>query len=254
MTHSTLTRSVSERTRYAPRLRFGLVSNRLASSIQGSEDFVPRLPAEKELAAVAEKGKVTSTSGAASSATATANVTAAKAAGETPPALADPNNTGLVLVGWSPYRLNFPYQAHLRRIADQFSSLRRFMGMKFPGIFVWQIPSDAIENLKFRLKWQDRESITDFFCDTLQNLQDLEKFAASNVSLSMPKDSAPTDLLSAQANLLHELANERRTPDPQGTPEDGQESVGHGIGRCLRGALEGDPRSRRAARKDLQDA
>jgi hypothetical protein len=136
---------------------------------------VPRLPAEKELAAVAEKGKVTSTSGAASSATATANVTAAKAAGETPPALADPNNTGLVLVGWSPYRLNFPYQAHLRRIADQFSSLRRFMGMKFPGIFVWQIPSDAIENLKFRLKWQDRESITDFFCDTLQNLQDLEK-------------------------------------------------------------------------------
>jgi len=165
----------------------------------GSEDYVPKLPPEKEPAAAAEKGAAASATNTAGAAT-----TAPETGGEPSPA-PDANNIGLVLVGWSPYRLSLPYQTQLQMVANQVSRFRRFMGMKLTAISVWQVSSNVIENLKFRLKLQDPETITDLLCDTLHDLRDLEHFAASDVSLSEQSDAALPDFLAAQANLINVL-------------------------------------------------
>ena len=185
----------------------GLSSLKAMNDLQGSEDYGPDLSADNKPAAT--NGKVATSASPAPSTAATPNVTAANPEDEIPPAADDPRKIGLVLVGWSPYRLNFPYGSQLRMVANHFSKLRRYMGMTFPAISVWQISPDAIENLRFRLNWQDREIITEFFSDSMHNLHDLERFAAPDVSLTLPKASAFTDLISAQDSYLHELTNDR---------------------------------------------
>ena len=184
----------------------GLGFLQATNELRGSEDYLPHLPAAKASAEAAKTGTAASATGPTSSVAAQADETKTK--GEFAPAVPGSSNIGLVLVGWSPYRLSFPFDAQLRRIANHFSSVRRHMGMTFPGISVWHVSVAAIENLKFRLKWQDPEIITDFLFASLNDLQDLEKFAGPDVSLSPPVGSAFTDLLTAQDNLMRELTND----------------------------------------------
>ena len=184
----------------------GLGFLQVTSELHGSEDYVPRMPAAIASAEAAKAGPAASPTGPTSSVAAQADEMKTK--GEFSSAVPGSNHIGLVLVGWSPYRLSFPFDSQIRRIANHFSCLRRHMGMKFPGISVWHVSSAAIENLKFRLKWKDPEIITDFLFDSLHALQDLEKFAGSDVSLSPPTASAFTDLLSAQDNLMREHSND----------------------------------------------
>jgi len=112
----------------------------------------------------------------------------------------------LIIVGWSPWKLTYPYARLLTRVADYLGSVSRNMDVEF-DISVWQPDRAEIEKLRARLKWRYLPKITESLSECLDNddrFFELDEFATS-ASNSKQSEPTPLDFLTARQDLIDAL-------------------------------------------------
>jgi hypothetical protein len=121
------------------------------------------------------------------------------------PALPAPDNSPLtlVLVAWAPLAITDRYCPLLAHIAQQLVWARKFLGLPLAGIRVWQPSHAFLENLRYRIQFEDVDLVRDLMLESADELHDFEPLAAA---LS-PGSQVHQDFVSARANLLRRYAD-----------------------------------------------
>lgn len=109
----------------------------------------------------------------------------------------------MVFLGWSPLVNTADASPLLRFPLEHLTNLRKFLGLPFAGLWVWQPAPEDLENLRFRRSFRDIALLQEILREGNGAWFDI---AHSNQD---PDLEQPANLIEAQAELLESLAMDR---------------------------------------------